>query len=58
MSRSEYHVGTVKCPECGRPWTGEFRDEIPEEAVCRDCLPKTHHKIEDHKDIHINPKAR
>ena len=58
MSRSEYHVGDTVCPECGRRWTGEFKDVVPDEAICRDCIDKTKFDKKDHKDIHINPKAR
>jgi len=50
------HVHTVKCPECGRAWTGEFDGTPPDEAVCRDCLADKPEWKKVHKDVHINPK--
>jgi NMD protein affecting ribosome stability and mRNA decay len=51
------HVQTVKCPECGRNWTGEFV-EPPSEAVCKDCLVHRPDWKKGHPDIHINPTGK
>jgi len=40
----EKHVQTVLCPECGRPWTGQFEEPVPKEAICKDCIYAAEHK--------------
>jgi hypothetical protein len=50
----ETYVGNVKCPGCGRTWTGEFLDAQTEQP-CRDCIAAGKYSKEDSADIHINP---
>ena len=51
------NVGNTTCPECGRTWTGEFLDDPPKQAVCKDCIAKHGLNKKGHPDIHINPSG-
>ena len=57
MSRSEYHVGDTVCPECGRRWTGEFKDVVPDEAICRDDLLRHEAEGVDRREVRSGPWA-
>jgi hypothetical protein len=52
------HVHTVECPLCGRPWTGEFEEPLPDKDVCRDCIKKDEALRKEAKDIHNNPRGQ